>query len=189
MEPDPGSLTRPGDDDELDDGFGDDGGASPLDLLKKAATEKAQREDPPVWQVPNRPGFSVRYTVVGLDPTRMDEINRKATNRKTGRINQDKVHCLVLAHQCRELYVDGQLLTEDGRPLRFGSPTVREALGVTDSWEAVQVFYGGPKKDYGFAILRHETDLLLAAGMGDASEDTAATADGDDEEAEDPTEG
>lgn len=184
-EVDPGAPLRPGEDLD-DDGFGDEG-ASPLDLLKKAATEKAQREDPPVWQVPNRPGFAVRYTVVGLDPTRMDAINRKATNPKTGRINQDKVHCLVLAHQCRELYVDGQLLTEDGRPLRFGSPTVRQALGVSDSWEAVQVFYGGPKKDYGFAILRHETELLFAAGMGDASEETSA--DGVDEEAEDPTKG
>lgn len=187
-----GALSRPDglDDDlvapdlEAPDLAGD--GPSPLDLLRKAAEEKVVREALPVWDVPYRDGLAVRYTVEGLDTARMEEINRKATNRKTGRVSRDKVERLILAHQAVELYIEGKLVTEAGRPITFGHPTVMRALGVVEANEAVSVFYGGPKVNgkhqYGFAVSKHALDLQIEAGMGALGDDE----DDDEDNVEDP---
>lgn len=175
---DPGELSGPGDGLPPDLVDTHDAPVSPLELLRRAAEEKVEHEDL-TWKVPNRQGLAVRYTVEGLDPRRMEKINRAAAD-DTGRISQDTVHCLVLAHQCTGLLVDGTLVTDRGRPLRFSMSAVLAYLGVDSAADAVRVFYGGPTKDYGFHVMGHANELQIEAGVTTRREDD----DGDDE---DPT--
>lgn len=165
-QPDPGGLTRDGEAPDLIDI--DDQPVSAFDLLRRAADDKIQRDDIEK-PVPNRPGYAVRYTLAGLDPRRMQSINRRA--RAGAEVDNDTVNALVLAEQCVGLVIDGQPVTDEGRPLRFGSSLVREALGVKTAADATRVWYGGPTREYGFAIMRHANELLQAAGLADESED------------------
>lgn len=162
MEPDPGGLSR---DDEAPDLIDIDESISAFDLLKRAAQEKVIRSDVTL-PVPGRDGMAVRYTVEGLNPARMQSINRRA-RAKNGEVDNDTVNALVLAEQCAALIVNGTTLTDEGRPLRFGSTVTRDGLGVRTAADAVRTFYGGESRDYGFSLMRHANDLMRAAGLLD----------------------
>lgn len=161
------------DDDEL---VGD---VSPLELLAKAVTEEVRRDDV-VWQIPDRPGFRARYSAHGLNPDRYQKLGRRARTKR-GDLNIDQQACLMLAEFNSGLEIDGTWVTENGTPLTFTSSGVRQALGADTAADAVRVFYGGPSRDYGFAIQRHHNELLALAGL------TVDTVDEDDEP--DPTKG
>ena len=173
-----GDLTRPGEPPDLEfDDLEEPEAKSVLDLLRAAAEEVVVRDEFE-WAVPGRAGMAVRYTTKGLDGGRLVAVGDRAAKIE-GKKRGDTATCLLLAHQAVGLVIDGQLVTDDGKPLTFGSPLIQQAFEVRTAADAVRVFYGGKDRDYGFAIQNHGNDLLTRAGLGDGAEEL------DDEE--DPT--
>lgn len=101
--------------------------------------------DEATYDVPTRPGWSVRYSA-GIDGEKIKHWVRRSTPKSgpgKGELDQTKWGCLVLGTQAIAILKDGANPTESGEPVSFRDPAFLEITGATSVSDCVQVFYGG----------------------------------------------
>lgn len=101
--------------------------------------------DEATYDVPTRPGWSVRYSA-GIDGEKIKHWVRRSTPRSgpgKGELDQTKWGCLVLGTQAVAILKNGEHPTESGDPITFRDPAFLELTGATSVSDCVQVFYGG----------------------------------------------
>lgn len=147
----------------------DDGGdlrptpRSALEELKALVDAEVELE-PVTYDVPTRPGWSIRYSR-GITAEQIAHwAGRAADKNKPGGLNQIKWGCLVLATQCEAILHRGQHPTETGQPITFRDPDLLALQDTKSTSEAVRRFYGGKAHHGDGPIVAQAYALLTAAG-------------------------
>lgn len=135
-----------------------------LSRLKNRLQREIRRKDI-ILPVPERPGISVRFSP-NITNHQIRRWRRMAGEDTKKGLDGTLFACHLLGNTCTGIFIDGELVTENGYEVTFASDSILAWLEVERPIpDGIQAFYGvDPHVDNaGFAVLE-------AAGFGDEIE-------------------
>lgn len=129
---------------------------------------KRKRREPVTLPIEGHEHIAVRYSAT-LPVPRLQEWVKRCT--KKGELDPVQLNRLVLINQAEAIIVEGTELTDDGKPLLFGSDQLQEMLDATNAIDALRKLYGGDDYDGDHVITAHALRVQRAAGMHETVEE------------------
>lgn len=126
--------------------------------LRAELSEQVEHK-PLTLKVPNRPGYSVRYST-DIEYRRLQMITKRAQDKGLGGTDLVKWSCSVLATFCESVVRHGEDVLDDGQPVTFASKMLQEAVGTFEAVACIRKFYGEDGD-----IMAAASTLVTAAGL------------------------
>lgn len=137
-----------------------------LSQLKAVVGKKVMR--PEVFiSVPERPGVQILVSP-NITQQQLRAWQKNAGSETKNGVDATKFACQVIGHTTIGIYLNGEEVFEDGRPLGFASPSVLKMTSATRALpDAVIAFFGLDPHVEAAALA-----IIDAAGYGDSVEQT-----------------
>lgn len=114
-----------------------------LSRLREKLTAVIENEEVQI-EVPKRPGVTLVISP-NISQAEVKQWRRKAgENPKTGvGFDPNKFAAVIIASTCRGIFLDGEeVTTDEGDPVTFATPFVKEWMDAFDPFDAVKKMYG-----------------------------------------------
>lgn len=135
-----------------------------LEQLKAVISKKVQRPDVFI-SVPERPGVTLLISP-NITQNQIRAWQRNAGSESKNGIDATKFACQVIGHTTVGIFLNGEEVFENGKPLGFASPSVLQMTGATRALpDCVQIFFGIDPHIEAAALA-----IIDAAGFGDTVE-------------------